>query len=78
MAALSDAVDLDTWREICKAAADKAKAGDAKAREWLTRLLLGSEPPRLSAITIKELAEISAEAELASKAKRERMIFDVS
>lgn len=38
---LSEAVPLGTWRDICRRAAKDARAGDAKARDWLSRYLLG-------------------------------------
>jgi hypothetical protein len=56
LAVLTDVADLDTWREICKRAAEQAKAGNPKAREWLSRLLLGIEPPSLSQIAAQEQA----------------------
>jgi hypothetical protein len=47
--ALSETVSLDDWRTIVRAAVDKAKKGDFKAREWLTRMLIGDDD-RLHAI----------------------------
>jgi hypothetical protein len=41
--ALSEAVSLDDWRAIIHTAVTKAKKGDFKAREWLTRLLVGDD-----------------------------------
>jgi hypothetical protein len=40
LAVLSEAVPLDTWRAICERAAKDAKAGDHRARDWLSRYLL--------------------------------------
>ena len=42
--AMVGVVALDDWAEIAKRARDDAKAGDAKARAWLARYLVG-EPP---------------------------------
>jgi hypothetical protein len=39
---LNAVVPLDTWQAICKRAADDALAGDAKARDWLAKWLLGT------------------------------------
>lgn len=39
--ALADVVSLDDWREIAEKARDDAKAGDDKARAWLSKHLLG-------------------------------------
>jgi hypothetical protein len=43
LATLNAAVPLDTWQAICKRAAGGALAGDAKARDWLAKWLLGLE-----------------------------------
>jgi len=43
LATLNAAVPVDTWQAICKRAADDALAGDAKARDWLAKWLLGLE-----------------------------------
>ena len=42
LTALSEAVSVDVWREICQRAAQDAIAGDPRARDWLARYLLGS------------------------------------
>lgn len=39
--ALSEACPLDMWQEVAKAVTD-AKAGDAQARAWLGRYLMGA------------------------------------
>ena len=41
MAAIGNAVSLEDWQAIVRRALDDAKNGDAKAREWLARYLLG-------------------------------------
>ena len=41
---LSDTITVDDWRDICSKAVKDAKAGNAKAREWITRHVLGSNP----------------------------------
>lgn len=41
LAALSEAVGIDTWRDIVGRAVDDAKAGDGKARDWLAKYLIG-------------------------------------
>lgn len=40
--ALSDAVPLETWADICRNAASRAREGDAKAREWIAKYLIGA------------------------------------
>lgn len=37
-------VSLDDWREIVDAAKQKALEGDAKAREWLGKYIIGTRP----------------------------------
>jgi hypothetical protein len=46
------AVPLREWREIVKRAVADAKAGDAKARSWLSKHLCGDDP-----LTLIELVE---------------------
>jgi hypothetical protein len=41
LAALSQAVPLEKWRDIVETAVDQAASGDAKAREWLGSYLAG-------------------------------------
>jgi hypothetical protein len=42
--AMSEMVSLDDWREIIETAVVGAKAGDDKARAWLSKHLLGDMP----------------------------------
>jgi hypothetical protein len=70
LAALNAAVPLDTWQSICKRAADDALAGDAKAREWLAKWLLGLESRLLTVLAAEEsdrTPQAAANAEIASK-----------
>jgi hypothetical protein len=53
--ALNAAVSLHDWREIVEAAVARAKEGDAKAREWLARYLLGATPPSLIDLTVDDV-----------------------
>ncbi len=66
LAALGNAVTLDTWGEIVKKAVEDAKAGDAKAREWVSRYVLGTEPIGLMALARRELQDITPEVEMAA------------
>ena len=56
---LTEEVSPETWRAICRQAADAARAGDAKARDWIARYLLGppGELPTLWAVRMAEEAE---------------------
>jgi len=54
MRALSAACSLQDWTEIARTAVEKAKAGDARAREWLSRFLVGT--PDQAAVALSTLA----------------------
>ena len=72
LAALSDAVSLSDWREVVAKALADAKSGCPKARNWLTKYLLGDQPPSLLSLAADELDEKTADAEIAEAAKRGR------
>ena len=54
MASIGDVVTVEDWQAIVRRALDDAKNGDAKAREWLTKYLVGTEPPTLVSIAATE------------------------
>lgn len=54
LAALADGVTLDDWRAVVRAAVRQAKSGDGKARDWLTRHLIGDDPPALTELVASE------------------------
>lgn len=62
LAVTLDAVPLDLWRQIVDRAAQDALAGDAKARDWLTRYILGAEPIKPSELAADE-ADVSLDDE---------------
>jgi hypothetical protein len=67
LATLNAAVPLDTWQAICKRAADDALAGDARARDWLAKWLLGLESRLLTVLAAEESVsapEAAADAEI--------------
>jgi hypothetical protein len=39
--AISEVASLESWRKIVARAVEDAKQGDARAREWLSRYLIG-------------------------------------
>ena len=71
LAVLSERLSLDDWRSIVDRAVADASSGDARARDWLSRYALGSEPMSLTALAIRELMQVSTEAELAAMIERE-------
>ena len=71
LAALSERLTLDDWRGIVDRAVADASSGDARARDWLSRYVLGVEPMRLTDLALRELMGVSADAELAAMIERE-------
>jgi len=84
LAAITDAVSLDDWAKIAERAVADAKDGDDKARAWLSKHLLGSEPPDLTEIALRRHlglttdAEITVEAEYRMKSSTERNLDAIS
>lgn len=59
LAAISEACSPETWREIVARTVEDAKAGDAKARDWLASCLVGrpgNDAATLHALAVDELA----------------------
>src|SRR3954452_16912219 len=67
LAALSEAVTLAEWQEIVRSAVLAAKQGDGKARDWLTRYLLGEKPPPLTELAAGEISGGGAEQDIARR-----------
>jgi hypothetical protein len=61
LVALSQGVKLADWKKIVKRASDDAKQGDWRAREWLSRYLLGLSPPRLFDAVAADAAGLSTD-----------------
>jgi hypothetical protein len=53
--ALNEAVSLEDWQAVVRAAVTQAKEGDGKAREWLARYLLGTDPPPLPELFVDDV-----------------------
>lgn len=71
LAALSEAVPMERWREIVETAIDQAVAGDAKAREWIGSYLVG----RPTGNALRRLA--TAEVEAAAPVEEAPAVCDV-
>ncbi len=70
LATLNAVVSLDKWRAICEKAADAALAGDARAREWLSKWLLATESRPLTVLAAEEsdaAPEAVADAEVTAR-----------
>jgi hypothetical protein len=71
LTALSDRVSMDAWSQIVGRAIEDAIAGDAKAREWLSRHLLptpsaGALPLHDAAVeALTGVSKVDADAETA-------------
>jgi hypothetical protein len=68
LAVLNAAVTLDTWQQIVERAVENAKAGDAKAREWLAKYLIGDRPPGLIELAAAQQAGLTVDDQIASSA----------
>ena len=76
-ATLNAAVTLDVWERIIQRAIDDASAGDAKAREWLSKWLMQTETRTLTLMAAEESESdpaTAAEQEIADQ--RERINLD--
>jgi hypothetical protein len=71
LAALADCVTPADWRLIVERAKSDALAGDAVARAWLTKHLLG-DGLTLTALAVSEALDIDAADEIAGAADAER------
>lgn len=72
LAVLSDACTLGAWRDVVAKAVEDARAGDDKAREWLTRYLLGKTPMSLMELAKREDLGVEAGHEIAAAAEAVR------
>lgn len=68
--ALSDEVTIDDWKDIVAAAKEQAKAGDAKAREWLASFVIGKEPPALTELALMDVHEATMDDWLEAQANK--------
>jgi hypothetical protein len=64
LAALSDSVTLEDWREIVTRA-----VADAKSRDWIAKYVVGASPSPLIELAVKESRGVSVEAEISQQIK---------
>ena len=58
---LMEECDIETWRGVVAKAAEDAKEGDSKARDWLGKYLMGAPKeaaPSLLAVNLELLSDI--------------------
>jgi hypothetical protein len=77
LAALSDAVTLDDWQAVCRRALEDAKAGDAKARDWLARYVLGEHPMKLLHLAAAESAGDTPETDIAKRRSHDALFANL-
>lgn len=70
---LAERLTPDAWRAIIDTAIDDARAGDARARDWLTRYALGTTPPTLWALAVADAAGITTDDEIRHTIERGAM-----
>jgi hypothetical protein len=71
LAVLSEAVSLDDWGAVVARAVEDAKAGDARARDWLSKHMFGEKPMTLTELAAKEERGLTVEAEVAAESERQ-------
>ena len=71
LAALSDAVTPDQWRLVAEKALQDAQAGDAAARAWLAKYLLGDTTATLLELAAKEARGVNPADEITTAAKQQ-------
>jgi hypothetical protein len=73
LATLAEACPPEKWRAIVERAVTDAKDGDATARAWLAKYLIGDKPTALTELAIAEARGVTADDELRDlAARRER------
>ena len=76
LAALSDALPMESWRAIIAKAVDQAQSGDAKPREWIGSYLAGKPTgDALMRLAAAELAGYDLIAEKAGDFDPVKMLF---
>ncbi len=64
-------ITMEDWKALVEMTLDRAKAGDAKAREWITRICIGTKPPTLKELATKEVRGVSSTEEIEVEKERE-------
>ena len=65
---LSDTITLDDWRGICSKAVEDAKSGNSKARDWVTKYVMGNDTTTsLMDIAIRDAMNITSEMDIQGK-----------
>jgi hypothetical protein len=62
---LSNVVTLDVWQKIIERSVADAMNGDAKARDFLAKYLIGDSPPTLASLAAAEQAGMTIDDQIA-------------
>ncbi|QDT75572.1 hypothetical protein I41_47830 [Lacipirellula limnantheis] len=68
LAALGEAVTLPAWQRIVARALADAEAGDPRARDWITKYVIGESPARLIDLAAREQREVTSADEISALA----------
>jgi plasmid stability protein len=66
---MTEVVTPDVWRTIVARAVTDAQAGDVEARKWLTKYLLGENPPSLLSLAAADARGVNSEREIDETAR---------
>ena len=77
LAAIGDIVTVDIWRAIVRKAVVDAAKGNAQAREWLTRYLIGANPKTLTRLAAMEDLHDGSADEVAEHLIREAKNMEI-
>jgi hypothetical protein len=77
LATLADTVSLDEWRDIVARAVADALAGDATARAWLAKYLIGEKPATLLSMAADEAGGRTADHVVELRARGARRTLRV-
>ncbi len=73
---LATACPPERWAKIVARAVADAEAGDAPARAWLSKHLLGADPPSLLRIAAEESLGVDVVDRAAASIERDRRLVD--
>lgn len=77
LAAFSEVITREEWKEIIEKAVGQAKEGDPRARQWLTHYVIGPRQDKeLETIAIQEEMEIDPIARQVKEKKRDDEMFN--
>jgi hypothetical protein len=76
LATLGDMVSLEDWAEVVARALADAKSGDANARAWLAKHLLGGSPSTLMNLAAQEQRGATPDADIDALSAKQQVAAD--